>query len=157
MWASPRLSSSAMTLASLFARLISCSGENGVHGGDPTTQKGSVDLTSLLTLLCTIGQLRSHLRPVAGSVVVRSRLHPGCSVSPPNLRPDASWQILGWENISETSGPFLSYRSSALRSTNSTLMLSSWAIGRCSTASAVICTSHSSNNIPVDRLHTLRV
>ena len=72
------------------------------------TQNGRVSLTSFLTLLCTLGLLRSHLSPVAGSNVVRSRLHPGVNVSPANLRPEASWHIRGCENISDTSGPTLS-------------------------------------------------
>ena len=56
-----------MTSASIFAQLISCNGENGVHGGDPTTKNGSVVLMNFLTRLCTSGLLKSHLSSVAGS------------------------------------------------------------------------------------------
>ena len=79
-----------MTLGSLFARLISCRGENGVHGGEPMTKYGCVDLINCLTRFCTSGKLKSQGRPVLGSFNVKSKLHPGLSDSPLTFWPPIS-------------------------------------------------------------------
>ena len=119
-------------------------------------QYGCVDLMSFLTRVCTDSRLRSHGSPVAGSFVVRSRLHPGRSVVPPNFLPLASWQTLGCENISHTSGPLRSKSSSAFFKVSSILMSSGFSRYLLSLASVVSSTMHSSMSFPVDRLHTLR-
>ena len=115
---------SVMTLGSPFARLISCSGENAVQGGDPTTQNGLTSRTSLVTLDCTAGLLKSHGCPVAGSSMVRSKLNPGLRVVPRKLRPAITWHSLGCENISTTSGPFRSKSFRAFLRVSSTRMSS---------------------------------
>ena len=105
-WSLPSLSSFAITFGSRFALLISCNCENAVQGGDPTIQNGFTSRTSLMTLDCTAGLLKSYGWPVAGSSMVSSKLTPGLRVMPPKLRPAISWRNLGCENVSTTSGPF---------------------------------------------------
>ena len=83
-------SSSAIFLASRLALPISWRGEKAVHGGEPIMQNGFVSRTNRLTLFYTCGLLRSQASPDSGSLVVRSKLHPGTSLVPPYVRAEAS-------------------------------------------------------------------
>ena len=125
-----------------------CSCENGVHRGDPTMQKGSLSLIRFITLAWIFRSDKSHGFPVEGSLVDKSRLHPGLKVVPSNFCAVASWHILGLEYISATSGLDLMYRSWAPVSTNSTRMSSGSGSSRLRMLSADLSNSHSSIRTP---------
>ena len=60
-------------------------------------QNGSVSRTSRRTLACTLLSDKSHGALVVGSLVAKSKLHPGFKLIPSNFVAVASWHILGLE------------------------------------------------------------
>ena len=119
-------------------------------------QNGLVSRTSLRTRLWTFSWLRSHGWPVAGSLVVRSRLQPGVNVVPPKALPPASWQTRGCEKISQTSGPLRSKSSRAFFRISSTRMSSGTSRHLFNRLSGVSSITQSSRTLPVDKLHVRR-